>query len=88
MAIKCQVCQLCNGLATYTFFVNELMVGIDQIDCYKNIETKLTIILKCIDQNDILPKNINNNETTKTRIISKLKYRYYDFWAWEIGSKC
>ena len=32
----------------------------DQIDCYQNVRTKLTVILKYKDQNDIFTKKLNH----------------------------
>ena len=29
----------------------------DQIDCYQNVGTKLTVTLKCMDQNGVFAKN-------------------------------
>ena len=54
--------QLCTPLATYIFSVTKLTLGTkltqvknskDQIDCYQNVGTKLTVTPKCKDQNGV-----------------------------------
>ena len=45
----------------------------DQIDCYENVRTKLTVTLKCRDQNDVFAKKEKKEKVTRLQDKSSKK---------------